>query len=597
MRCRRRWIALPLALGWSCCRRIRLLILFLLGPVLVSCGGGGGGDGGGGSVVTIQGNAQKGPFINGSSIQVFPLNASLVPTGAVFSSQISNDLGFFRVTPSIDAPFVEVVANGLFYDELATTPSRLSSAPLTLRALAPAGAVVDLRVNVLTTLLKTRLERLVGQGIPFSTAALQARDELLAVFGLPGSTLDDPARVDVTQSGQGDAALIAISATLLQRANDRSVNAADRVANLALTLSQLGTDFQDGTISTENRRDLALAARRVDAQAVRANLQAILASLGLTGPVPDIAPQVAPLAAQYPWQAGVPLPLPRMHHAACAVNGKIYVMGGFGNAASGIGGTGDNVPNNELRMFDPASPTWTSRAPMPTARSAHTCAVVNGRIYAIGGIELGSDSAKVQEYDPATNSWASKASMPTARWGMCSAVVGDKIYVMGGANAATTTAEEYDPATNTWKSLTPMPAGTWNAACGSANGLVYVIGGIGGFGPSGAIQLDAVNAYDPGADTWSAKAAMPTARSGLAIGTVAGKFYAIGGSVPPPAAANNEEYDPSSDAWVKKASLVYAVDEPEVVAVGGVVYVIGGDVSTPGGTAVNRVELYDPAKD
>ncbi|MGH6873542.1 MAG: hypothetical protein ACREDW_00895, partial [Aestuariivirgaceae bacterium] len=136
------------------------LVLLLLSPVLVSCGGGdgggeGAGSGGGGGAsgaVTIQGSAQKGPFIRGSSIQVFPLDASLAGTGSVFSSQISDDLGSFRVAASINAPFVEVVANGFYYDELATTPSRLSSAPLTLRALAPASST-DLRINVLTTIV------------------------------------------------------------------------------------------------------------------------------------------------------------------------------------------------------------------------------------------------------------------------------------------------------------------------------------------------------------------------------------------------------------------------------------------------------------
>jgi hypothetical protein len=57
------------------------------------------------------------------------------------------------------------------------------------------------------------------------------------------------------------------------------------------------------------------------------------------------------------------------------VNGVVYAIGGRSN--------GTFVATNEA--YDPASDTWTTVAPMPTARDELSTSVVNGVIYAIGG--------------------------------------------------------------------------------------------------------------------------------------------------------------------------------------------------------------------
>jgi hypothetical protein len=54
-------------------------------------------------------------------------------------------------------------------------------------------------------------------------------------------------------------------------------------------------------------------------------------------------------------------------------------------------------------------------------------------------------------------------------------------------------------------------------------------------------------AYDPTTDTWSARPAMPTARTGLVAGVANGTLYAIGGLVSaagPVPTATNEAYSP-----------------------------------------------------
>ena len=75
-----------------------------------------------------------------------------------------------------------------------------------------------------------------------------------------------------------------------------------------------------------------------------------------------------------------------------------------------------------------------TKQPMPTARSELGVAVVNGKVYAIGGsrgVIVGYDNN--EEYNPSKDTWITKKPMPTPRGGFAIAVFQNKIYVIGGA--------------------------------------------------------------------------------------------------------------------------------------------------------------------
>ena len=100
---------------------------------------------------------------------------------------------------------------------------------------------------------------------------------------------------------------------------------------------------------------------------------------------------------------------------------------------------------------DAAENTWVTKAPMRVARDSLGVAVVNGKIYAVGG--YGGTSTN-EEYDPVTNTWSTKAPMPTPRSTFAIATYQNIIYCIGGLltnNTKTGMNEAYDPATNTWQ--------------------------------------------------------------------------------------------------------------------------------------------------
>src|SRR5260370_42607515 len=74
--------------------------------------------------------------------------------------------------------------------------------------------------------------------------------------------------------------------------------------------------------------------------------------------------------------------LPSHHVAFTTYRDKIYAFGGFVLPESGPTGW---VPINNAWEYEPATDTWKALAPMPSKRGSALAAVVNDKIYVIGG--------------------------------------------------------------------------------------------------------------------------------------------------------------------------------------------------------------------
>ena len=135
------------------------------------------------------------------------------------------------------------------------------------------------------------------------------------------------------------------------------------------------------------------------------------------------------------WRELAPMPTPRNHAMAGAVNGKIYVIGGRVGAAFISGLTSFNV--DIVEEYDPAADVWgRARVRMPTPRSAGAAGVYGGRIYVTGGeyqdARMMATLRSFEDFDPATNSWQTLPSLPVSRHGLAGAVIGNKIHMVSG---------------------------------------------------------------------------------------------------------------------------------------------------------------------
>jgi len=306
-----------------------------------------------------------------------------------------------------------------------------------------------------------------------------------------------------------------------------------------------------------------------------------------------------------PWKKGAPFPEPDEELYGVAANGKLYVIGGWGDGkARGV--------NYE---YDPATDKWTKKQPMPRPAHHAALAAVNGKIYAFGGfvapattaVPLGAawePIADAYEFNPATDSWKPLPPLPGKRGSAIAAEVGGKIYVIGGATTmegakepfftafgparVLGTNDVYDPATNKWESRNPMSVPRNHAFSGVVNGKIYVIGGRTGHGfILSATNTNVVEEYDPVSNMWSLpKERMPTARSGGASGTDGRRIYVAGGEVTTTALVGAyravQAYDPATNSWTTLPSMPMPRHGVAGAVIGNRFHLVSGMIQSAG---------------
>lgn len=180
------------------------------------------------------------------------------------------------------------------------------------------------------------------------------------------------------------------------------------------------------------------------------------------------------------WHSFTPLPVPKGAGAGVLLGREIHFFGGM-NLDRTIN-SGDHFV---LNLDDP-NPTWRTAASMPNPRNHLGGAVINNKIYAVGGQLFEEGDADVQTdvhvYNPVTDQWSQVASLPKARSQMGSAtfVMDDRIIVAGGEdipNRALDDVTAYDPTTDTWTALTPLPTARRSGVAGVVGSeFIYTTG-------------------------------------------------------------------------------------------------------------------------
>jgi hypothetical protein len=168
---------------------------------------------------------------------------------------------------------------------------------------------------------------------------------------------------------------------------------------------------------------------------------------------------------------------------------------------------------------------WEVRAPMPSARTEVAAAALDGKIYLIGGYE--KHSGAVEEYDPAQNSWRRRTSLPKPLHHVGAAAIKGKIYVIGGyvsGVGSQDTVYEYDPAHDRWRLRSSMPTARGALAVGVIGDQIYAVG-IGVDGKDTSASKPTILKPIAGPTCESRRCGH------LAIGVVNGKLYAIAGRI------------------------------------------------------------------
>jgi len=278
---------------------------------------------------------------------------------------------------------------------------------------------------------------------------------------------------------------------------------------------------------------------------------------------------------QVVWTSRAPMSVPRTDFGAAVVNNKVYAIGGFSGSTLSL-----------VEEYDPANDSWTRKANMPTPRRLLVVVAANGKIYAIGGAAFTNPNAltysfATEKFDPVANTWATRADIPLdppsnnvlGNLFIGGTVVEGRIYVVAfNTNTPGTTATyEYDPEQDVWNTdRAPVPFSYTRYSVASLNGRIYVLGTGQIFGPAPFAE------YDPSMDLWVIKPSPSIDRGYHSLAAAANRLHAIGGLSLQGALGTVETFYPDGAAWRAETPLMTPRHSAGSAVVGRRIYVIGG---------------------
>ncbi|CAN9512930.1 unnamed protein product [Ophioblennius macclurei] len=163
------------------------------------------------------------------------------------------------------------------------------------------------------------------------------------------------------------------------------------------------------------------------------------------------------------------------------------------------------------------------------------------------------------------------------------------MFVVGGwtPDDPSCLVEQFSPEYNEWRMAARMVHSRGGMAVGTLDGKIYTVGG------EDTIRChSSVERYNPETDSWSTDVAhLSSPRSGVCLVEMDGYLYAIGGHDGMLAMNTVERYDPKMNSWSKQAPMLTRRTRATATVLRGQLYVMGGN---DGDTTLNSVERYDP---
>jgi len=308
--------------------------------------------------------------------------------------------------------------------------------------------------------------------------------------------------------------------------------------------------------------------------------------LSQESPPPPTTVNINGQTQTYSWKILADMPTPRTEVTAAVVDGKIYVIGGFDRSGRTL---------NTVEIYDPQMNAWQVGPSLPDGR--HHAAVVSlgQTLYVIGGFggAAAEPQADVFSLSAGQNSWSRATAMPTARGALAAATDGQKIFAIGGVgrDGLTNALEIYDAANSTWSVGSPATIKRDHLAAGWIQGQLYVAGGREN---SLSANLAALEIYDPAANFWDRGSDMPTARGGIAAAVLDDLLIVVGGEKPSSTFSEVEAFSVATHSWAELPPLPTARHGLAAVTIGRSVFAIGGGkqpgLSVSGSTEVLTIQ-------
>jgi len=191
--------------------------------------------------------------------------------------------------------------------------------------------------------------------------------------------------------------------------------------------------------------------------------------------------------------------------------------------------------------------------------------------------------------------------MGTPRVGLKATAVNGIIYAIGGNRGTSLirrTVEAYDPGTNSWTVKAALPEPLEPTGATTLNNRIYVGGGRSSGGVSQALYV-----YDPATNRWTRKADMPYKGTifGGHQGAINGMLYIYLGMTTNPDGTTGPQrflrYNPATNTWASLKVPSFARAGGASMVYSGRFYILGGKLPKGDGVTGEAadVHVYDPA--
>lgn len=230
---------------------------------------------------------------------------------------------------------------------------------------------------------------------------------------------------------------------------------------------------------------------------------------------------------------------------------------------------------------------WYPAAPSPIARLEGAGAVVNEKLYVVGGFYTNPLAAtnRTYAYDHRTDSWERLADAPIANTHVVAAVDGDTIWYAGGylgnhPGKAIRDVYKYHVPTDRWMKGPPLPQPRASGAFLRLGRFLHYISGLStdrntNYGDHWILSLD-------GRQEWLRRAPLPLPRAHMAGVAIDGKIFVVAGQIGHDIRRRDVDtvhrYDPETDTWSEMSPLPFASSHHETSTVvwNGRIYLFGG---------------------